>query len=284
MGYRTVFLITTWLLFSISSAFGEEAEQAPLYEVEIILFQHVSSAPDVSETWPLADMLPPGSNAMVLQAAGTVSADGMPYQLMRPQKLQLANEARHIEKSRDYRLLSHIGWLQPGLERELAHEILIYPYEKIDDLSTLPLILPGSRLTGDELSASEAILPAWYWQPHILGAVRLIRSRFLHLEIDLFLNIQKPLKEPGKIATHMQPARTGEPQEEDALLHEEPRAPTLFRLQESRRVRSSEIHYFDHPRFGMIASVRPYTPPVPASDAGKAGTSPAAAPRTPAAR
>jgi len=33
---------------------------------------------------------------------------------------------------------------------------------------------------------------------------------------------------------------------------------TDFPLQESRRLRSTEIHYFDNPMFGMILTVRPY--------------------------
>jgi hypothetical protein len=34
-----------------------------------------------------------------------------------------------------------------------------------------------------------------------------------------------------------------------------------FRLAEKRRITSSELHYFDHPRFGMLAMVTPYEPP-----------------------
>ena len=34
-----------------------------------------------------------------------------------------------------------------------------------------------------------------------------------------------------------------------------------IRLKERRRMRSKELHYFDHPRFGVIALITPYTPP-----------------------
>jgi hypothetical protein len=37
----------------------------------------------------------------------------------------------------------------------------------------------------------------------------------------------------------------------------------VFRLQQSRRMRSSEIHYLDHPLFGVIAQVTPYELPQP---------------------
>ena len=32
----------------------------------------------------------------------------------------------------------------------------------------------------------------------------------------------------------------------------------VFELIETRRIKSNVLHYFDHPRFGMIAKVTPY--------------------------
>jgi hypothetical protein len=38
-------------------------------------------------------------------------------------------------------------------------------------------------------------------------------------------------------------------------------ARSAYRLSERRRIRSGELHYFDHPRFGVIARVTPYQAP-----------------------
>jgi hypothetical protein len=56
------------------------------------------------------------------------------------------------------------------------------------------------------------------------GSITLIRERYLHLAVDL------TLASPG----------------------------ALYRLDETRRIRSGELHYFDNPRFGVIARVTPY--------------------------
>lgn len=64
------------------------------------------------------------------------------------------------------------------------------------------------------------------------GTVTLIRERFLHLDIDLML------LQPAAAAGANGP---------------------VYRLTESRRIHSSEIQYFDHPRFGVIARVTPVT-------------------------
>lgn len=55
------------------------------------------------------------------------------------------------------------------------------------------------------------------------GTVRLYRARYLHLEADLLLTA-----DGGR-----------------------------FRLKESRRMRSRELHYLDHPRFGLLVMVTP---------------------------
>ena len=56
------------------------------------------------------------------------------------------------------------------------------------------------------------------------GSITLIRERYLHLSVDLALT------SPGSV----------------------------YRLDETRRMRSGELHYFDNPRLGVIARVTPY--------------------------
>jgi len=73
------------------------------------------------------------------------------------------------------------------------------------------------------------------------GIVRLVRERFLHLDVDLQL---------------MEAVRGSK-----ALYSDAPGNEPAFELVESRRIRSNILHYFDHPRFGMIAKVTPYVPP-----------------------
>jgi hypothetical protein len=62
------------------------------------------------------------------------------------------------------------------------------------------------------------------------GGISLHRGRFLHVNLDLTLNSSTGLGEP-------------------------------FKLVEQRRLRSGEIHYFDHPALGIVLTVRPE--PVP---------------------
>ena len=54
---------------------------------------------------------------------------------------------------------------------------------------------------------------------------------------------------------------------------------STYVLDEKRRVRSGELHYFDHPMFGVIAQVNPYAAPATDSPVD-APVSPAAVPDT----
>jgi hypothetical protein len=70
------------------------------------------------------------------------------------------------------------------------------------------------------------VLPVTAAGGQLDGTVTLVRERFLHLDVDLVLQ-------------------------------------SVYALDETRRVRSGERHYFDHPMFGVIAEVTPYSAPAP---------------------
>lgn len=74
------------------------------------------------------------------------------------------------------------------------------------------------------------------------GYVRFYMSRFLHVEVNLAFQPQAA-----------------------ALGGVDP-APTPYRLSEQRRVRSQELHYFDHPKFGALVRVIPATAAALGSD------------------
>ena len=104
-------------------------------------------------------------------------------------------------------------------------------------------------------------------QRRLFGTVRLRRGRFLHLDLDLLLR-----PEPERLPA---PEATGETTPADTPLADpSPAQPTEttsqppdylavegFRLHQSRRVRPGEIHYFDHPLYGVIAVVEKLEPP-----------------------
>lgn len=74
------------------------------------------------------------------------------------------------------------------------------------------------------------------------GQVRFYMSRFLHVELNLAF--QPPVAALGGIDP----------------------APPAYRLNEQRRVKSQELHYFDHPKFGALVRILPATAAALGSD------------------
>lgn len=89
-------------------------------------------------------------------------------------------------------------------------------------------------------------LPPEAAQAGLQGSVTLFRERFLHLVLDISL---------------------AEPDADPAL---------AARISQSRRVRGRSWQYFDHPRFGVIVSVRaPAAAEASAPDADTSSDAPA---------
>jgi hypothetical protein len=84
------------------------------------------------------------------------------------------------------------------------------------------------------------------------------RARYLHLWADLTYTT--------RIATADNPT------------------PTLqrFRMKQHRRMRSGEIHYLDHPMFGVVVLATPYEPPKPPAPTPAPTPTPVPAPAQPA--
>ncbi len=88
------------------------------------------------------------------------------------------------------------------------------------------------------------------------GNVRVYLSRFLHVSLDLSY-------QDGTGVTAPEPA--GNELREIAL-------PPRYRLTTERQTRSGELHYFDHPAFGVLVRVTP----VQSTGSGSNGRRPAA--------
>jgi len=172
--------------------------------------------------------------------------------------LRLTAAADRLRRQPGYSVLLHTAWRQPTAGRARAAWV---------------------QLTGSGAAAAT-----------LDGIARLSVSRYLHLDLDLVLirDLALPARVPetGTVAIPLTGPGSGAPSSPDGALTYV-RQP--FRLVDSRRMRSDEVHYIDHPAFGVLALVTAYQPPQPAapdastateetagSASGDAGSPPAA--------
>lgn len=236
------------LLANAGNAETSQPEQT-WYEVSLAIFKHKNS-PTGNEKWLRPDQLDLSFPAGMVVLSETESAsvtsetetlptryeDLIAFQNGNHTDKEYGQALASIEISPNYEVLVKNSWRQPALEKGEAIPVLIQ--------------------AGDEYDG--------YFE--LEGSVTLTVSRYLHIKADLWL------------ADYIQQVEMVTPWwQSDSLLDDEPSdfqttelgtfssQETITRyesvrtvvLNESRRMRSGELHYLDHPLFGMIVKVTP---------------------------
>ena len=266
------------LLFAalFALALTARADDPEWYQIDVIVFANTDTSGAASETWP-AD---PGT-ADLSKAVELVPSDAqpdgsgpVPYQLLPETQDKLDGVYNSITRSRLYRPLLRLSWRQPVMDNEQAVPVHIhggkeYPAptpsvttpaagDTAPNGATAPSFGDG---TGADAAATMTPSPspaAPTSMPEIDGTITVSRARYLHLWADLTYTT--------RIATADNPT------------------PTLqrFRMKQHRRMRSGEIHYLDHPMFGVVVLATPYEPPKPPAPTPAPTPTPVPAPAQPA--
>jgi len=257
---------------SATSATPDEATITPWYEVSLVIFKHRNS-PTGNERWPTPDTLnisfPHGILELepALEPAttgdgktGPVEQAAIPFRNSKPTDVGFQQALRSIQLSSNYEIMTSASWKQPALDKEQAIPVLIQ--------------------AGDEFGG--------YFE--LEGSVTLTVSRYLHMKADLWLSeyIQQvemiapwwestntvadsfggdfDPSEPSAAPAYQDIDFGSQPSYSETVTHYESVRTVV--LNESRRMRSGELHYLDNPMFGLLVKVVPYEPSTtPASDA-----------------
>lgn len=224
-------LIKTCLL-CLSVAFTAAVTAEPWYQVEVIVFDRLYPELD-GEQWQAETYIPP-NNTVELQtgAAGISAAPGrVPYQVLNDGRNRLGGIYRLFKVANEYRPLIHRSWQQPATGRERARHV------------RLQRLAGGSALAIENRPAEEPEFVEDIVIPDRLidGSIR-IRSGFqLHADVDLAYFKRLPAE--NKII------RSGEESFADTDKK------SVIRLKATRKMKLNELHYFDHPLFGVILQV-----------------------------
>lgn len=157
-------------------------QAAPVYKVEVLVFEHLTTAGINGEIWrDLTDSEKPDSFTSIELDAGNEGA----YQTLPSQDLNLTGVRKRLDASEDYQVVLHSAWRQPAMERG----------------ESTPVWIESAGL--------------------VEGQITLDKGRYLHFGTNLvFQQLGRELV-----------------------------------MQERRRIKSKELHYFDHPKFGMLVRV-----------------------------
>lgn len=237
----------------VSAGAVRAAGELPFYDVEVVVFENVGAA-DMGETWPPTVGLElPEQVVSFADEEAERAAEELGFRALTPEEARLTPVVDSLNLSSRYRVIAYRGWRQPGLPEGSAISVHIHggkdytglypPPLTLDDLApTLvaePLPLPLPVTTPEE--TDEQVIE------ELDGTVTVVLQRYLHLYTDL------AFRAPETRTQQLEASEGGEVVEGGSFLRS-------FPMRDQRRMRSRELHFLDHPRFGLIALVTPYEP------------------------
>jgi len=283
------------------------AIMAPWIQVELIVFRNLDTAGAADEQWPAQPALAyPDTLRFLLDPADVPATDSpapaattattaqepvaatapVPFALLASPESLLGDAAARLAGSPGHRVLAHLSWRQPAPGHGAEH-----------------ILVTGGRPWGDHRELE--------------GYVSVSRANFVHVATHLWLNdfadaaagqappvgagvALPPVPRPPQPelapqatfaaiadplpaeAAPMTASDTAAPAADDAISVEPARALRSVLLEASRRIAPGEVHYIDHPLFGVVLKVEPWDPVAAANPQTLTAPTPGAPPAAPA--
>ncbi len=231
------------------------------YDVEVVIFKNIQVPKDKESMLPVSLPVRDKEGLNLSSPASVRAAKAKSYTLLTSENLLLGDKVSKIIASPYYELLTHVGWRQPGLDKDKVLPIWIQGGKIFgDDYVSIDSQLSGfpessMNQTGDQTQQSTEI-PAIRGTHEKLyeleGKITVALSRYLHTYTDLIL--RKPRVSLDNALDNPELATQFETSPDTHILNN-------HSLKEHRRMRSKTLHYLDSPEFAMLVLITPYKKP-----------------------
>jgi len=91
--------------------------------------------------------------------------------------------------------------------------------------------------------------------PGLDGSMTLYRGRYLHLVVDLALDADSSSRQAATATDRLVAYGDARVRGEDSAVSDVMSQPVRYRIFEDRIMKTGDLRYFDHPRFGVVARV-----------------------------
>jgi len=223
------------LLAMTNNSVAADKSDESWYQIEVLVYEPINQ-PIAGETWSAIESETPAKPAINLSA---VSETKNAFQQLPAEALTLTETANKLVASGRYRIITLKAWQQPVKQRHEAESVRLS--DKQTNISE-PVVMQNGEIvlnppqTDTDISdTTPQEAPA-----RIDGIVTVSLSRYLHMALslryynpDVYLAEQIALQKPDEVLIDS------------------------FMMKQSRRMRSKEVHVFDHPYFGVIATITP---------------------------
>jgi len=218
------------LLLTTLPCFAKET----YYKIEVIAFKHLTDKHLNAEDWQ--------GDTMTSQLAQAKSLDPLIdqpqslseetsrltvpiYQLLPEQQWTLQKEHQVLNRRDGYDVLTHVAWFQT-----------------FDSKKNMPIRLTGGEILSD-LPQDTGLGSERVWE--LDGIIKASRSHTRYFTVEANLALSEKIQPDAQSSLYYYDAI---PQER--FQH--------FYLRQKQRLQSHELHYFDHPLFGLLVKITPY--------------------------
>ena len=168
-----------------------------------------------------------------IESIPTLEVNKSVFEIDSAREFSLSAEVSKIARSRDFRVISTKSWFQNIKDKDAAELIFI-------DSN----FFKGTR---------------------IFGFFQLYKERFLHFNTKLYLSELDPLFTQDET---LMVGKNVFNEEKELDIYEEKNQKVLYEVVHSKKFRSGELHYVDHPKFGMLIKLSKAQKKISSPDSG----------------
>ena len=168
-----------------------------------------------------------------IEAIPTLEVKKSVFEIDSAREFSLSAEVLKIARSRDFRVISTKSWFQNIKDKDAAELVFI-------DSD----FFKGTR---------------------IFGFFQIYKERFLHFNTKLYLSELDPFFTQDE---RLMLGKNIFNEEKELDLYEEKNQKVLYEVVHSKKFRSGELHYVDHPKFGMLIKLTKAQKEISSPDSG----------------
>lgn len=224
-------------------------KEPTIYHLEVVLFRSTNSQAIANERWP--EVFGTASVDRLIHVASTdlaaaaavkdptkKSATTGPqvFRFLGQKDFKLTSTVAKLARIPNHDVMLHTAWRQPAIDLQenaavYVFDGMLFPERPLDgSFSPVAAVPVGAEAESPEFNP-----------PRFSGTVKLAVGRYLHVGMDVLLRGVTQRDESVNAEGNLVGVPRG--------------AIQGYRLNEIRRVKIGEVHYFDHPAFGALVLV-----------------------------
>ncbi len=231
--------ITSLLLFIAAlllpfSSLAYSSNVGRWYQVELIIFSHITPQGLMSEQWPWTDPNYKQKSRSISLNTNTDLSDAItdiPFVVLPRKDFVMKSEEARINKKTGYHVLLHLAWKQQARSPKSALPIHIFGGN---------LYSPAGKVIATDQYGTLPYDNSPIWQ--INGTLKISVLRYLNVNLNLVF--AAPVSQLSSAFR-------------DNDMNNVLGRFAYFRLLQTRRMRSKELNYIGHPLYGVLVKVKP---------------------------